>query len=202
MSNDQYGQHNPTDPLGQSAYGHGQSDPWQDQNSWGAPSQPQSASYDENAFAQQPAGGYSAPQSQASAGWQPEQPGAYAAQPQQPMQPTSTASRDDGVFKALFDFSFTKYATPSVVKVFYILGIVIGALYWIGGALFMMVAGGAASSYGSNDASGAIIGIVWLIFGAPVFFFYLVGLRMQLEFMIALIRTNQDTQAIRAKLGA
>lgn len=222
MSSDQYGSH---DPYGQqphdqqggaSPYGGGDNPAYgrdQNSNSWGDPVGQRSAGYVEGApYAQsQPSAGYAQSQPSAAYGqaqggygqdqgqWQPAaaQPGPG---PQAGPSAGGTASQDDSFFKALFDFGFTKYATPTLIKVYYIVGLILGALYWIGGGLFMMVAGSAASSYSSSDMSGAVMGIIWLLFGAPVFFFYMIALRMQLEMMIAMVRTNQDTKAIRSKL--
>lgn len=218
MSHDQY--NNPThDPRGQnpsgaSAYGRDH-----DANSWGGPVGQPSAGYSDDAayggqhpaypqsqssapYAQQPAYGQSQgsagyPQSQGSAAYGPQ--GQW--QPQAPEQQPAPANKDDNFFAALFDFGFSRYATPTVIKVLYIFGLVVGALYWLGGALFVMSVS-SLSPFSSSDDNGVVAGILWFLFGVPVYCFYVIVLRVQLEMMLAMVRTNQDTKAIRAKLDA
>ncbi|GAB3711218.1 DUF4282 domain-containing protein [Mariniluteicoccus flavus] len=220
MSHDQYGQNNPAaggsnhDPA-QGGYGQGYGQQGQAygsgaSNSWGDPMGQRSAGYvDEGAYAQsQGSAPYGQPsaQSQGSAShqWQAQQgqtqqQPAYVASGNQGA-PGNPGGDEDSFFRALFDFGFTRYATPTLVKVYYIVGIVIGALYWLGGALMMMVMGSAASVYSSGSGSGGVAAFIWLLFGAPVFFFYVIALRVQLEMMLAMVRTNQDTKVIRARV--
>lgn len=201
-SSDPYGQH-PHDPAygGSSPYGGDPAYGEQFGNSWGDPAGQQSAAYvDHAAYAQsQPSAAYApANGGQDQGPWQPAatQPGPG---PQAGPQAGGTP-RDDSFFGALFDFGFTKYATPTLIKVGYIVGLVLGGLYWIGGALLMLTVGSLTSGYGSSSGGSGLAGVVWLILGAPVYFFYVLALRIQLEMMIAMVRTNQDTKAIRAKL--
>lgn len=195
-----------TDPASQSSASYGAS------NSWGDPVGQRSAGYVEDVHGQGMQGGQWAPQqdqmNQANQGGMQagtyNQAGQYnQGQPGQG-QTGQAPGADDNFFKALVDFNFTRYATPSVIKIFYIMGLVLGALYWLGGALMMMIMGSMATSTysSSSDGGGVIAGFLWFLFGAPVYFFYIIALRVQLEYMLALVRTNQDTKAIRAKLDA
>lgn len=116
----------------------------------------------------------------------------YAGMP--PMPPASqpygqqpaTGSSQDSFFKALFDFSFTRYATPSVVKVIYIILFVLISLAVLFGVIAALV--GAA-----NENASTILLIPFVIL------FGIVGLavyRVGLEVSLSIIRTAQSVQAI------
>lgn len=142
------------------------------------------------------------------------QPGPYAGpsgpapmtQPSGPgMQPSGFAPQsaisDDGGFKTLFDLSFRRYATPTLAKIIYILVLVTAGLWWLGLALIMLLGGSAASSY-SNDSSMLVPGVLWLLFGWIPALLMVCYARVLLELGIANIRTAQDADALRRKLGA
>lgn len=97
-------------------------------------------------------------------------------------------TNQDSFLKALFDFSFTKYVTPSVVKAIYILLTVLVALFSIVG-LFLILAA-------LTEDAGIfifIIGLPVIVVGALVTLaFYRVGL----EVAVSLIRTSQSVQSI------
>lgn len=83
--------------------------------------------------------------------------------------------------KALFDFSFTKFVTPSIIKIIYILMLV---LLIIGYISFVVIA--------FNDS--ALFGILTLLILGPLFvLIYLALIRAGLESLIAQIRTAQNT---------
>ena len=102
--------------------------------------------------------------------------------------------RDAGFFSALFDFSFRKYATPSIVKIVYILVtvvMVLGALVWI--------ITGAAGVFDVDPG----LGVLFLLLGVP---FILVALvlqlalfRLLLEASLALIRSAQSLQNLEQR---
>lgn len=102
--------------------------------------------------------------------------------------------RDAGFFSALFDFSFRKYATPSIVKIVYILVtvvMVLGALVWI--------ITGAAGVFDVDPG----LGVLFLLLGVP---FILVALVLQLalfrvllEASLALIRSAQSLQNLEQR---
>ena len=84
-----------------------------------------------------------------------------------------------GFFKALFDFSFTHFVTPKIVKVVYVLatiGIVIG---WIAISISVM----------HNNAAA---GIAVLVFGTIPAVLYLAFFRMMLEFYLSVVRMSED----------
>lgn len=102
--------------------------------------------------------------------------------------------RDAGFFSALFDFSFRKYATPSIVKIVYILVTVVMVL----GALVWTITGAA----GVFDVDPGL-SVLFLLLGVP---FILVALVLQLalfrvllEASLALIRSAQSLQNLEQR---
>lgn len=102
--------------------------------------------------------------------------------------------RDAGFFSALFDFSFRKYATPSIMKIVYILVTVVMVL----GALVWTITGAA----GVFDVDPGL-GVLFLLLGVP---FILVALVLQLalfrvllEASLALIRSAQSLQNLEQR---
>lgn len=101
----------------------------------------------------------------------------------------STGADKDGFFAALFDFSFKRYVTPSVVKVLYILSM-------IGVGLFVLLAIIGFLVGMAQDASViilALIGIPLVLLGAVV---SLAFYRVALEVAVSIIRTAQSVQSI------
>lgn len=111
--------------------------------------------------------------------------------------PTPAKSHDANPIKALFDLSFQQYATPGLVKIFYIVGIVLGVLWWLGGAISVGLLPSPTTGEGNP-----LLAFVWLIFGLVPLFFWVVGLRIGLEYALAVVRTNQDSRAILEQLGS
>ncbi|UFU02720.1 DUF4282 domain-containing protein [Ruania suaedae] len=215
--NPAYGQQQPP-PAGTPSYGSSSQQP----PSYGSASQqPPAATPSYGGASQQPA--YSDPgqqQGYGDAGQQPgygdagQQPGGPGyAPPGQPMpgyggQPAagygpgypqaggSGGGSGNGFFSAFFDFSFSKYVTLTFAKVIFIIAIVI-AILWYLGAIISGFGAGALSSmadpYGRNDGGGAILGVLAILFGwiPPVLF--LIGVRIGLEFVVATIKTSQNT---------
>jgi hypothetical protein len=88
---------------------------------------------------------------------------------------------DDNLRTCLFDFGFTKFITPSIIKVLYIIGIAgIAACY-----LFLVI----TALFGANTLT--FIG--WLIGGAVGALISIVILRVYLELTVALVRVAQNT---------
>ena len=87
-------------------------------------------------------------------------------------------------FGALFDFGFNSFATPVVIKVLYILGLV-----GIGLGYVALVISGFADS--------AVTGLVSLIGGAIGALFYVIFFRVFLEFYYAVVRMSEDIRAMR-----
>ncbi len=124
---------------------------------------------------------------------QPSEPAQPAAQPAQPAaQPASSgmpaaapvggdASTEGGFFSRLFDMSFTRFVTPSLIKVLFILAIIVVSLV----AVFMLI-GGAASA-----GDGGIV----LVILAPIY--WLLGIiyaRVLLELAIVFFRIEINTR--------
>jgi hypothetical protein len=85
-----------------------------------------------------------------------------------------------GFFGALFDFSFDSFATPAVVKVLYIIGMVLLGLAYV----IAVIAGFAVQ--------GAGAGLLILVIGAIGVLFYLTLFRITLEFYYAIVRMSED----------
>lgn len=92
-----------------------------------------------------------------------------------------------GFLGALFDFSFTSFVTPKVVKVLYVLIVVVVGLSALGFALSVL-----ATSVG--------LGLIVLLIGAPLYFLVVTALyRITLEFFMVVFRMAQDIRAIRER---
>ena len=89
------------------------------------------------------------------------------------------AASSKGFFGALFDFSFTHFVTPMIVKVVYVLATIALGLSW----LVFLVAGFSAN---------AGLGVVVLVLGPIAVVIYLALIRMTLEFYLALVRMSED----------
>lgn len=100
---------------------------------------------------------------------------AYGPRPEAP--PSAPATK--GFFGALFDFSFSHFITPMIVKAVYILAVVALGLLWVA---FLL---GAFSQ-------SAGLGLLVLVFGPIAVVIYLAFIRMTLEFYLAIVRMSQD----------
>ncbi|NOQ93242.1 MAG: DUF4282 domain-containing protein [Methylophaga sp.] len=90
------------------------------------------------------------------------------------------------IFKGLTNFSFDRYVTLELVKVIYFILVLIATfttLGFLGSSIVMM------NSYG-----GGFIGFVMLLVSPAVFVLMLIGSRIALETIIAIIRTEQNTR--------
>jgi hypothetical protein len=113
-------------------------------------------------------------------GWggypQPGQPG-YGQPPTAPV--GGPPQQGKGAFSALFDFDFNTFATPTVVKILYVVGMVLLGLLYVG-----MLIGGFTQGVG--------VGLITLVVGAVVVLFALILFRVTLEFYYALVRMSED----------
>ena len=145
--------------------------------------QPEQPSYGSYPQAGQPAAGYG----QAQPTWQqaagqrypgnpPGHPAGLSGMPQQQETPS--------FFGALFDFGFNTFATPVVIKVLYILGLIAIAV----GYVVIVISGFADSPL---TGLGALIG------GAVGALFYVIFFRVFLEFYYAVVRMSEDIRAMR-----
>ena len=126
--------------------------------------------------------GYPGPQGQAAPHWQ-----AVAGMSQAP--PKGKAKDGTkGFFGALFDFSFTSFVTPKIIKVLYVL-ITIWTVLW---ALVFLRLG---FKYG-----GAAGGFFTLIVVDPILVLLTLGVyRMVLELFMVVHRMHDDLKAIRER---
>ena len=121
-------------------------------------------------------------------------------------QPRPRQPRDSNPIKSAFDFSFTRYATPGLVKIIYILAVIIAALWWIGGTIVTFVAGAAATSvsvYGGSSGGGGggiFLGFVSLLLGWIPALLWVLFVRVVLEGLMALVRIAEDARGIRVKV--
>jgi hypothetical protein len=94
-----------------------------------------------------------------------------------------------GFLGALFDFGFTSFVTPKVVKVLYVL-IVIG----VGLSALLL----AVTAFRVNVA----FGFVALVIAAPLYFLVVTAFyRIALEFFMVIFRISDDIRAIRERGG-
>lgn len=82
-------------------------------------------------------------------------------------------------FSALFDYSFSSFATPGLIRILYIIGTVLIGLGWLGLTI-------------TQFYFGVLPGLLTFIFGAVVALFYLAFMRVSLEFFYAVVRMSED----------
>lgn len=96
-------------------------------------------------------------------------------------------SDSKGFMGALFDFGFTSFVTPKVVRVLYPLIMILAGL----GAL-----GLAATAFSIS----VVVGILALIIFAPLYFLVVTAIwRIALEFFVVIFRVAEDIRAIRER---
>lgn len=127
--------------------------------------------------------------------WNQQQYGYYQQQgyPQPGFQQQAPGN-DSGFFSALFDFSFQKYATPSIVKMVYILVSVLLGLGALGWSLVLIMGMVDAMQWGSGGEA------VLFLLGIPVVLLVvllqLALFRVLLEAGLALVRAAQSLKAL------
>ena len=104
---------------------------------------------------------------------------------------TDPASRETtdtrGFLGALFDFGFTSFVTPKVIKVLYML-IVIGTV--VSALVFTIVAFKAST----------VFGFLMLVFGDPLFILIVLAIyRIILEFFVVTFRVAEDIRTLRER---
>ncbi len=140
------------------------------QQSYGEPSYGQQQPYGQHAYGQQQPYGQ---QGQPWAG----QPGAWPGS-------TPAEPRTPGFFGHLFDTSFDRFVTPVVARVAYLIVMVAVGLTWIANAIGALV----------NDP---LYGLVVLVVGGVIALVTVIGARVLIEAVIALVRLAEDTRVIR-----
>lgn len=127
-------------------------------------------------------------QGQGAAGYQ-GQTTSYPAQGGYPRPSSSQLSDSKGFLASLFDFGFTSFVTPKIVKVLYVLimiGLGLGALVII------------FSLFGHS----LIAGIIGLLIVAPLYFVvFLAFYRIIMELFVVIFRISDDLRAIRERGG-
>lgn len=106
-------------------------------------------------------------------------PGGPGYGPPPPGSGGSPSSQAVGFFGALFDFSFTHFVTPIIIKVVFVVATVLIGI----GLVIAIISGFASLKLG---------GILVLIVGPIVALFYLAIVRMTLEFYLAIVRMSED----------
>ena len=92
-----------------------------------------------------------------------------------------------GFLGALFDFGFTSFVTPKVIKVLYLL-IVIGTV--VSALVFTIIAFKAST----------VFGFLMLVFGDPLFVLIVLAIyRIILEFFVVTFRVAEDIRALRER---
>ena len=89
------------------------------------------------------------------------------------------ATEGAGFFTALFDFSFTNFVTPILVRFVYLLATVALVASWL---IFVFV----------GFAQGAGTGLAALILGPVFVVIYLAVIRMTLELYLSVVRMSED----------
>ncbi|MBD0856248.1 hypothetical protein AZH46_04895 [Corynebacterium striatum] len=171
-----------------------QNQPGQPQQGFGGfpqQGQPQPGQPGQQAFGgypQQNHGGFNQPAQQ---GFGPYPQGLQQAQPQK-----------DSFFKSLFDFKFSSFITVKFASVIYIIAMIVGVLWWLGGLLFAVMGGSlgglAGSLSGSSFGGGMAVMMIFghLIFGTLGLVLYLIQVRLVLEFFVANIQTTENTKKL------
>ncbi|MFE9600887.1 DUF4282 domain-containing protein [Streptomyces hokutonensis] len=91
-----------------------------------------------------------------------------------------------GFFAGLFDFDFTTFVTPKVIKFAYVVITILIGLTWI---VFLVS--------GFHDSSG--LGILALVFGPLVALLWLIVYRITFELVMVIFRIGSDVHAIRER---
>lgn len=100
--------------------------------------------------------------------------------PPPPAQPSDSQSAATGFFGALFDFSFTTFITPKLVRIMYVLGAVGIAIYLLFALMIALSSG------------RPLLILPVLVVGPIAAIFMLAMLRLTLEFYLAVVRMSED----------
>ncbi|HEY1321047.1 MAG TPA: DUF4282 domain-containing protein, partial [Streptosporangiaceae bacterium] len=107
----------------------------------------------------------------------------------QPSPGPQVSGSSAGFLNALFDFSFTSFVTPKVIKILYILIMILTGL-------------GAAGFIASAFSLSLGFGLIALFILAPLFFLITIALyRIVLEFFIVVFRMSEDIRTLRDRGG-
>jgi hypothetical protein len=170
------------------------------------PSQPGQPGRPEDPYGQEPEqptapqpsapqpGGYQPPQ-----GPPPQGPPSYGPAGDEPFYQGAAASavgvaQSDakGFFGALFDFSFTHYVTPKVVKIVYVIATLLILLFYVIGLIWAIVAL-------FNDMFWP--GLFYILFGWILAIIYLAIARITLEFYQAIVSVSEKVNLYARRDG-
>jgi Domain of unknown function (DUF4282) len=94
-----------------------------------------------------------------------------------------------GFFRSLFDFSFSSFVTPKLIKLLYVLMTIAVALWTLTFILYAF-------------RSSTAVGVLALIIGGPIFFVIsMIYVRVGLELLIVLFRIHGDVAEINLRGG-
>jgi hypothetical protein len=111
---------------------------------------------------------------------QPPPPPGNPPPPQASTSPGGSGAPDaKGFFGALFDFKFSTFVTPMIIKFVYVLAMVVLVLGWL---VWLIV----------GFSQGAEYGVAALVLGPIVLVIYLAFIRMTLEIYFAVVRMSED----------
>ncbi len=89
-----------------------------------------------------------------------------------------------GLFPTLLDTGFHAYATPVIIRVLYVLGLVVIGLSYVG----LVIA-----AFSQN----LVTGLAAVLIGGVVALFYVMLFRVSLEFFAAVVRVAEDVRVLR-----
>lgn len=124
------------------------------------------------------------------------QPGPMQPGPMQPPRPPmhGQLNKPKGFFSALFDFEFRNFVTIDFAKIIYIIAIALNSIVTIGWVIFGLIALFEGMEEGGSElALGFIAFLVTLVLATLWFFTTTILVRVQIEFIVAAIRTAQNT---------
>lgn len=91
----------------------------------------------------------------------------------------SVASDSSGFISALFDFTFTRFVTPMLVRFVYLLATVALVASWLAFVITAFI-------------TNVGLGLFALIIGPIILIIYLAIIRMTLEFYLSVVRMSED----------
>lgn len=115
-----------------------------------------------------------------------------------PGAPVPSRPREAGFFRAIFDFSFEHFITVKFSSFLYVLAFIIAALYWVVQVITGVLMGFAlgADVWTGEQGFNAVPLILAILFGWIPSVVLLIAMRLGLEFVVATVRTAQNTRRI------
>jgi len=103
-------------------------------------------------------------------------------------------SSSRGFFASLYDLSFDRFITPSIVRVVYIIAL---ALVFVWALMFLLVGFAAAPTFLGNQQPDAGTVLFHLIGAVVMFVVGSIAVRINLEFVMAVFRIAENTESLR-----